>query len=160
MSFVTAAESIENGTDSVITNHRIALQTGLSRKEVGRLKSLLDDPEYIYDSPSRAQTIINGWLKDKEYLKPDKTPLTLPLKNKVREVEKCSFKGLVKRYGRDLSYSEVLVQLSSKKIIECSSDGFVTLKKHSIPPPKKSDVELIKTLAESISPTIEHLISG
>ena len=91
-----------------LTISRVAVLTGLSRKEVVRLRELLaKNTPSLKQAPNRAQRVVQGWLGDKEFIDKKKNPRVLPLKG-----DKGSFVSLVKRYSGDITYGAVLEELN------------------------------------------------
>ncbi len=90
------------------TDSRIAVVTGLSRKEVKRLRDLERDPSE-HTTPvqyNRAARVLNGWLKDRAYQDAAGVPLVLPV-----EGEDHSFTHLVRAHGGDIPVRAVLDEL-------------------------------------------------
>jgi hypothetical protein len=90
------------------TDSRIAVVTGLSRKEVKRLRSLEADSDPLTTPAqyNRAARVLNGWLQNKSYLDEGGAPLVLPVEGKS-----ISFTGLVREYGGDIPVRAVLDEL-------------------------------------------------
>jgi len=89
------------------TVSRVAVLTGLSRKEVLRIKLLESGSPLPGNGPlNRATRVINGWLRDSEFWSPDGRPLNLPLHG-----ETASFAALVKRYSGDITAGAILDEL-------------------------------------------------
>jgi hypothetical protein len=91
---------------------RMALLTGLDRKEVTRLKTRLErqaaeasppDPQQGQDRITR---VLSGWHQDRDFTGADGTPLALALDGPMP-----SFATLVKRYGGDVPGSTILREL-------------------------------------------------
>jgi len=90
------------------TVSRVAVITGLSRKEVLRLKT--DDDQSIskVTKPiNRAVRVINGWLNDPEFCAEGGAPRELPLHG-----EQGSFAALIKRYSGDITAGAVFDELT------------------------------------------------
>jgi len=91
---------------------RMALLTGMDRKEVTRVKNRLErqhekaappDPQHGQDRITR---VLSGWHQDREFLAGDGKPRALPLEGPVP-----SFAALVKRYGGDVPATTILGEL-------------------------------------------------
>lgn len=102
------------------TNARIAVVTGLSRKEVTRLRGLKTHSEELIGSVqyNRAARVLNGWLRDTAYQNSDNQPAILPL-----EGEAGSFSRLAKDYGGDIPVRAVLDELLHTGAVEHLEDG-------------------------------------
>ena len=89
------------------TVSRVAVLTGLSRKEVLRLKEeqatpLIKEPRPV----NRAIRVINGWISDRNYSMPDGKARALPLHG-----EFGSFAALVKNYSGDITAGAIADEL-------------------------------------------------
>ena len=90
-----------------LTFARIAVLTGLSRKEVVRLDKLrASQGTLTRPSPNRAQRVVNGWIGDAEFLTKKGLPRVLPLQG-----DRSSFAALVARYSGDITLGAVLDEL-------------------------------------------------
>ncbi len=132
----------------------ISAQTGLSRKEVKRLKELEADTASTNNQKyNRAVRVISGWLNDRNYSNRDGQALPLPL---TSETEK-SFTHLVKDYSGDITPKSMLDLLSNSGCVQVIGQT-VQLVKHAYVPGNDSE-EILKILgidaAELIS-TIDH----
>lgn len=89
------------------TISRAAVITGLSRKDVVRLRNIEDRGNSIERGPlNRAARVMSGWLNDAEFQDSDGHAKSLPIKGEVG-----SFDSLVKRYSGDISWGAVLDEL-------------------------------------------------
>lgn len=104
------------------TDSRIAVVTGLSRKEVKRLRSLeRDNSEHATPVQyNRAARVLNGWLRHRDYQDPAGTPLVLPI-----EGDELSFTSLVKAHGGDIPMRAVLDELVRIGAVLRQEDGKV-----------------------------------
>ncbi len=137
---------------------RVAVVTGLSRKEVMRLSTVTERELTPPNSqPNRALRVINGWLTDPEFLNKKSKPLTLPLRGEL-----ASFQSLVKRYSGDISSRAVLDELVRLGTVTALNNDRVRL----IAPgfiPSEDDAEKFAVLglcATDLLETIRHNISG
>ncbi|ASJ71958.1 DUF6502 family protein [Granulosicoccus antarcticus] len=106
-----------------MTISRVAVLTGLSRKEVVRLRNLLDESTTsLKQKPNRAQRVVQGWLADKEFLDRKRNPRVLPIKG-----HKSSFVTLVKRYSGDITYGAVLEELNRSGVTSQPDEYSVAL---------------------------------
>ena len=96
-------------TDERINKSRVAILTGLTRKEV---KNVIDralesgQQEKMYSRPER---VLAGWYSDPNYTGPYGIPLELPYE--VSEGDQQSFVGLVKTYSGDMAPRQMLNEL-------------------------------------------------
>jgi len=129
---------------------RAAVLTGLSRKEVVRLRELLAQSDSILSQkPNRAQRVVHGWLNDAEFLDKSNYPLALPVKNKKRGKEFASFVSLVKRYSGDITYGAVLDELNHIGVTKQLDDGTIALVNRAYLP-HQDDLEQVRVIATSV----------
>lgn len=112
-----------------MTFARVAVLTGLSRKEVVRLREQeLSDEKHGKQpkiSINRAARVITGWLQDSDFLTAEQQPKPLALKSQDSEVD---FAALVERYSGDISPGAILDELLLSKQVEKNASGQVELK--------------------------------
>ena len=84
---------------------RVALMTGLDRREIKRISETINTQDEIRAAPpsDRIGKILAGWYTDKHYLNDQNEPIDLPL-----EGVKPSFESLIKDYGGDIAVVTVL----------------------------------------------------
>lgn len=95
---------------------RVAMMTGLDRKEVGRIKENLqqDNTAKISEQhQDRLTRILSGWYQDKDFIDAQGQPKLIS----IDEDEIC-FNLLVRRYGGDLPASALLKELKRVGIVE------------------------------------------
>jgi hypothetical protein len=95
--------------------------TGLSRREVARVKALLERREpHAGPVPSnRISQILTAWHIDREFLAPDGTPAVLPA-----DGDKPSLTSLLKRYAGDMPHGAVRKELEQLGLVEATATGF------------------------------------
>ena len=135
---------------------RVAILTGLSRREVLRVKRLpVQDDSGAMDRINRAARVIAGWLRDRTFRDESGQPVDLPF-----EGGDVSFRQLVKMYSGDAPARAVLDELARVKVVERTPDGRIRLLERSYIP-KAGDVDKIAILgrdtADLVS-TIDHNI--
>lgn len=133
------------------TDSRIATITGLSRKEVRRLRGIsafddLGSPERY----NRAVRVISGWRKDQGFLDSKGLPRELPFEN-----GKTSFSELVKRYSGDIPPRAILDEMLRAGVIEMKKGKIRLLSKGYIV--KKGESEKIRILGEDVSELISTI---
>jgi hypothetical protein len=102
---------------------RMAMLTGIQRKEVARLiaeDSDVTDPVDL--SYSRGVRVISGWHRDSEFLDKSGEPSALPF-----DGSEGSFSALVKRYSGDLPARAVLDELQRVGSVQRDSTGLIHL---------------------------------
>ncbi|HEX6928700.1 MAG TPA: DUF6502 family protein [Gammaproteobacteria bacterium] len=102
---------------------RAALLSGLSRKEVARLRSLdaLEDA-VMTERHNRALRVLSGWRNDRRFLDETGNPRPLPLKS---DTQMASFHTLVGTYSGDVPPRTVLDELRRANCIREEGDTIV-----------------------------------
>lgn len=151
MSYVQTAQTHFRLPDSEMTNARIAVLTGMSRRHVKHVKEMLtNENEKAEPALNRAQRVVHGWLNDKEFLDKKNVPLVLPIKNYKRGREFASFVALVKRYSGDVSYGAILDELNHAQVTKQPDEHSVSLINNAYVP-FKSDAEQIRIIGKSVT---------
>lgn len=136
-----------------LTYSRVAVVTGLSRKEVQRLAALREANELaVKSSPNRALRVVNGWLGDDDFLDDNDTPRTLPLQG-----ETGSFAALVARYSGDITAGAVLDELKAMGLVESPDKRSVRLTDTGYIP-REDDLEKIRIFAMSTADLMDTAI--
>jgi hypothetical protein len=139
---------------------RIALLSGLTRKEVQRL---LDAP-VANDSEAgerynRAARVVAGWVRDTDFSDPDGNPKVLALQDGSTE-DRGSFAELVRRFSGDIPFRAILDELLRVGVVEKLDDGNVRLKTRAYIP-ESGDADKLNILGTDVSDlvaTIDHNI--
>lgn len=126
--FVEVARS-DYGIQGRPTNTaRVALMTGLSRREVTRVKAALVGGESRGDLiPNRISQILTAWHVDAEFLGADGSPAVLPASG-----EGPSITSLLKRYAGDMPHGAVLKELEQLGLVETVAAGCRVTSRHYI----------------------------
>src|SRR5512135_2320806 len=135
---------------------RVAILTGLSRREVLRVKRLpAEDDLGALDRINRAARVVSGWVVDRRFSDESGQPADLPF-----EGGSVSFLQLVKSYSGDAPARAVLDELMRVGVVERTADGKLHLLERSYIP-KAGDIEKIAMLGSDPSDlfsTIDHNI--
>jgi hypothetical protein len=101
-------------------NARVAVITGLSRREVARVRDKLleGDPSPDLRQGNRISKILTGWHVDPEFLDAEGQPVTLPATGPAR-----SLSSLLKRYAGDLPHVALRKEMLNLGLISEGSDG-------------------------------------
>lgn len=143
------------------TVSRISVITGLSRKEVLRIKTQQENntnPEAQYKL-NKASSVITGWLKDSDFTDSNGNASDLPIKGDVR-----SFEILVKRYGGDITARAVLDELiRTGSALKITDSGLLKLTNFGyIPEQNIEKLEIMSKCArdffETVSFNLEHAV--
>tara|TARA_R110002096_G_scaffold8065_1_gene34160 strand:- start:226 stop:1083 length:858 start_codon:yes stop_codon:yes gene_type:complete len=92
-----------------VNRSRIAILTGLTRKEVKNVIDRTLEFGYQEKSFSRPERVLTGWYSDPKFQGPYGIPLELPYES--GEAEEKSFVELVKQYSGDMAPRQMLNQL-------------------------------------------------
>ncbi len=105
------------GEDGRINKSRIAILTGLTRKEVKNVIDRALTVDYKERTYSRPARVLTGWYSDPLFQGPYGIPLELPYE--AAESGDPSFSELVKRYSGDMAPRQMLNQLvESGSVVE------------------------------------------
>ena len=137
--FVDVASS-DFGIRGRLTNiSRVAVITGLTRKEVSRIRKELERGDKTFTLKSTPLTkIIHKWHADEEFLTEEGQPATLPFNG-----GKGSFVSLVKKHAGDIPAGAVRTELKRVGAVDELDDGSLFVIRRSIIP--QGDHEKLKT---------------
>lgn len=137
------------------TISRVAVITGLSRKEVKRVKEIEEAGDLgSAERYNRAIRVISGWRKDPRFLDADGNPGELPL-----EGDTASFSYLVKAYSGDMPPRAVLDEMINAGVVELSNKHIRLLSRGYIV--RKGEIEKFNILGADVNElitTINHNI--
>jgi hypothetical protein len=139
-------------------NSRVAMLTGLSRREVTRVRDVLLGERPAADPPeSRFSQVLSAWHLDAEFVDAAGRPKVLPAKGAVASVE-----TLLKRYAGDLPHRALVKELVRRKLVEkVGRDAYRVLKRDYIRAPEDPDIvrqlgvalrDHAETLAHNVDP--------
>ena len=145
----------EYGIDGRPTNNsRVAMLTGLSRREVSRVRDSLvgDAPEE--DRPgNRIAQILTGWHVDPQFTDADGRPRDLPATG-----PSASLSSLLKRYAGDLPHGAIRKELLHRGLIQELDNGCVRVIKRDVVY-ANPDPEIVRQLGVALhdhAATLEH----
>ena len=149
IAFVSVATK-EYGLRGRPTNiSRVAVMTGLTRKEVRRIRNLLnDDGQALVVKSTPLAEIMHRWYTEPEFLDNSGKPRPLSF-----EGEAGSFSKLVKLFGGDIPPGAMRTELKRMRMIEHESDGTLVPLKRNVAPIEQLD-RLITGLVKGIYPVI------
>lgn len=136
MAFVEEALGDRDMRGRATNLSRVAIRTGISRKEVSRIKSLLST-QHIEKKSARAESSESGhaarvlqlWHADKRFIDKFGHPRDLPFGG-----DGVSFSSLVKAAGGDVPPGAVRAELVDAAAAVETGDGFLrALKRHFVP---------------------------
>ena len=104
-------------TDGKVNKSRVAILTGLTRKEVKNVIDRALTSDYREKTYSRPARVLTGWYSDPVFQGPYGIPLELPYESS--EEDTPSFTELVRRYSGDMAPRQMLNQLiESGSVVE------------------------------------------
>ncbi len=103
-------------------NARVAMLTGLSRREVARVRKELEGTDDAaapaQTSKSRITEILTGWHTDPDFVAEDGEPRSLETDD-----DAAGFPALLKRYGGDMPHIALTKEMLQVKVMEQTADG-------------------------------------
>ncbi len=140
------------------TTARIAVLTGLNRKEVARLRRSSPSAEsgdFLAARYNRAARVISGWLQDERFQDGSGRPAPLSFDGEA------GFEALVRAYSGDMPARIVLEELEHVGAVERGDDGRIRLLKAGYVP--SADIEqmlhILGTDVRDLIITIDHNLS-
>jgi hypothetical protein len=137
---------------------RVAILTGLNRRDVSRLRKAAEDaPDEAapggYMSPG--SRVLSGWHQDGEFLDEHGQPRALSL---VAGETPAGFPELVRRYAPDLPVVAMLKELRAASAVEIDEQKLVHAKQRSYVPrtTDENQVRLWGTVMQDVGTTLEH----
>lgn len=155
--FVREAQTNFLVNDKKPSVSRIAIVTGINRKEVKRIQELPDELAFTRSKHNRAARVITGWLQDPEFQNTNASPRPL----EYGEANK-DFNLLVKKYGGDVPARAVLDELVRVGTVGKNDDGVVTLLRSGYIPHESKEA-MLEIFGESVADlltTIDHNIAS
>ena len=133
------------------TYSRVAVLTGLNRKDVVRIASFTEQklPKLEKTSPNRVARVVSGWLRDADFCDQNDRPKSIPLKGATG-----SFEQLVGRYGGDITYGAILEELQRVGAVKLKMNQTVELVHHTYLP-DNSQLEKIDIFSSSTADLIK-----
>jgi len=135
---------------------RVALLSGLTRKEVQRLLDApaVDDSE-AGERYNRAARVVAGWVRDADFSDPEGNPKVLTLQE---ETGHESFAALARRFSGDIPSRAILDELLRVGVVEKVGDSSVRLKTRAyVPESGNADkLNILGTDVSDLVSTIDH----
>jgi hypothetical protein len=128
---------------------RVSIITGLSRKEVARLRQLerWDDHDAVQQY-NRAARVISAWVREPEFHDASGRPAALQV-----DGDDASFSKLVRRYSGDMPVRAILDELLRVRAVEQLQDGRIRLLARSYVP-SEGEVEKLEILGSDVADLI------
>ncbi len=139
------------------SDSRIAVLTGLNRKEVARLrKQPLGRTEVSSDRFNRAERVLTAWLREPEFLDSKGDPKELMFAGR------CGFGELVRQFSGDVPPRAVAEELLRVGAVEEVEDGKLRLVARGyVPDPRSEDaIEIFGIQGADMLETMDRNIAG
>jgi hypothetical protein len=135
---------------------RVSILTGLSRKEVSRLRNTEAPSDAVdVDRYNRAARVISGWITNQRFIDKTGRPLALPF-----EKGEVSFSDLVRDYSGDVPSRAILDELLRAGLVEVEKNKRIRLLSRAYVP-LGDEPQIISILGTDVShliKTIDHNI--
>lgn len=129
------------------TDSRVATITGLTRKDVRKIKELGDDPrdEATIEKYNRAARVVYGWVHDPFYADTAGQSAVLPF-----DGNGPTFSGLVRAHSGDMPARAILDELLRVGVVERLADGRLRLLSRAYIP-KSGETEKLRILGTDVA---------
>ncbi|HEY5579812.1 MAG TPA: DUF6502 family protein [Rhodoferax sp.] len=138
------------------SDSRIALLTGVHRKDVKRLREAPVSASTAVPLVPVAASVVARWISEPRFLNADQTARALARTPRRSGVGEPDFTTLVAEVSRDVGARAVLDELVRLGVVELQGDGYVALKTSAFVPHEGLD-ESFHFLATNVS---EHLATA
>ena len=142
--------------DKGSSDSRIALLTGVHRKDVKRLREAPVSPSTAVPLVPVAASVVARWISEPRFLNADQTARPLARTPRRSGVGEPDFTTLVAEVSRDVGARAVLDELVRLGVVELREDGYVALKTSGVVPHEGLE-ESFHFLAANVS---EHLATA
>ena len=149
--YVRTAQDLGGVGGRKVSTSRLSVLTGLTRKDVARIRSAPRPSGEATQRHHRAARVVTGWIREDVYRGGDGEPRALPF-----DGEEPSFTSLVKRFGGDVPPRAVLDELSRVGTVSVSDDDLVTLCERAYVP-RRSEAETLDFLATDVAGLIDTI---
>lgn len=123
---------------------RVAVMTGLTRKEVRRVRDQLEsDDKSLNVKTTPLATVLHHWTTENEFLDKDGRPAKLPFSGDGR-----TFSSLVRKYGGDIPAGAMRTELKRVGALQEEENGTLRVLKRNIVPNAKHEY-LVMSLMHS-----------
>lgn len=154
--FVEVAEIDFSIPERRPSQSRVAILTGLTRKEVALQKSILDGRANIahQGNLNRVTKVLLGWHTDADFTGPYGMPLELPFNAE----DDVSFVELIRRYSNDMAPQAMADELLRVKVMERTAAGqFKVLTRAYVPENLHPDaLERLGSVVRNFVNTVEY----
>jgi hypothetical protein len=143
-------------SDKASSDTRVALLTGVHRKDVKRLREAPNDSPVTAPMVPIAAAVVARWISEPLYLNADQSARPLARTSRQSGLGEPDFSTLVAEVSRDVGARAVLDELLRLGVVALREDGYAVLKSASFVP-KDGLSELFHFLAANVS---DHLAAA
>jgi hypothetical protein len=143
-------------SDKASSDTRVALLTGVHRKDVKRLREAPEEAGLATPMVPVAASVVARWISDPHYLNHDQSARALARTPKRGQAGEPDFTTLVAEVSRDVGARAVLDELARLGVVDLQDDGYVALKTSAFVP-REGLSESFHFLAANVS---DHLASA
>jgi len=133
---------------------RVSVLTGLTRKEVSRLKRAGDAAAAPVERYNRAARVISAWVREPDYHDRSGRPALLPIESD--DAERPGFADLVQRFGGDVPTRAVLDELERVEAVSRTRDGRLRLTARAYVP-RTGEEEKLAILGSDVADLVESI---
>ncbi len=151
--------SLRYFVDKKLNKSKIAVLTGLTRKEVANVIDRAMRAEVSVRDFSRPSRVLSGWHNDPEYNGPYGLPLDIPYDNEEKPGEPPSFVHLVRTYSGDMSPKAMLDELKRGGAVLIQESGNIKVLRRDFEPRSLSPA-LIERFGDVVSNIISTVASN
>lgn len=131
---------------------RVAVMTGLTRKEVRRIREKIEKGDQsVVVKTTPLSEILHRWHAEPEFLDASDRPLILPFAG-----EQHSFSSLVKRFGGDIPPGAMRTELKRVGAVEEDADGNLKVVSRTLYPEGPQD-KLVTAMVHAVYPLISTI---
>jgi hypothetical protein len=154
LAFLREAMNRQTASGAALNVSRISVSTGLSRKELARLRDEITlTEEMVADVPiSCGARVMQLWHVDRRYIDEFGNPSLLPIESDV-----ASFTSLVRLVGGDIPVGAVKSELLAAGAVEELPDGRLAARKRHFIPSDTGD-EIVLGLTQILYPVLVGLV--
>lgn len=130
--------SLRDFSNGKVNRSKVAILTGLTRKEVANVISrALNDESYAKEF-SRPSRVLSGWHNDPEYVGPYGIPVEIPYDSEPEPGKSPSFVHLVRTYSGDMAPKGMLEELERVGSVIRTNDDLIKVVRRDFEPQRLS----------------------
>jgi hypothetical protein len=132
---------------------RVAVMTGLTRKEVRRLRTKIESGgRGIRNRTTPITEILTRWYSDNDYLDKNGQPAVLPYAG-----DNNSFSSLIRKYAGDVPPGAMRTELKRMDLVDENDDGSLLVRERTLVPSNSTD-NLITCLVHGVYPLLSTTV--